>query len=327
MGSVRFDVRLDITGCCGLEGPIEAAATVVLPSERSDGPTTVVFGFPGAGCSRGYFDVHLPGVEGYSQADHHAERGWIFVACDHLGVGDSTLFDPELLSFEVLAAADDALARAVVAGLRAGTLLEAVDPIEVDRTIGLGHSMGGCLVIVTQGLHHTFDAIGVLGFSAIHTVLPSPDGVVDIAPVDRDEQHLVAASAGAALGESVPFSWVFHWEDVPVTIVEQDIGEGFPLRVGTVPPWGSATIPPAAITMLTEGVVAAEAGSIEAPVFVGVGQRDVVPTPEQEPGAFPASRQVTVAVIPEMAHMHNFAGTRARLWDQLYEWGGTIPPR
>jgi len=339
MTVARYDVRVDVTGCCPLPGRLEAAVTVVVPSGQLDVPRTVAFGLPGAGCSRRYFDITSvadgaaqPGgadavgttAPGYSQAAYHAEHGWVFVACDHLGVGQSTLVDPDLLRLEVLAAADDAVARTVVAGLRAGTLIDGVGPIDVAGTVGLGHSMGGCLLIVTQALHRTFDAVGVLGFSAIHTVLPSPGGAVDVAAVDRDEADLTVAADNAHLGDSVPFAWVFHWDDVPPAIVAQDVGPGYPQRQGPVPPWGSATIPPAAITMLTPGVVAAEAAGVEVPVLVAVGQRDVVPDPRAEPTAYRSSPDITVHVVPTMAHMHNLASSRARLWARVQRWGDTV---
>jgi hypothetical protein len=39
-----------------------------------------------------------------------------------------------------------------------------------------------------------------------------------------------------------------------------------------------------------------------------------------EPGAFPASRDVSLFIAPTMAHMHNFASTRALLWDRIADW-------
>ena len=71
---------------------------------------------------------------------------------------------------------------------------------------------------------------------------------------------------------------------------------------------------------ITAGVVAPEASRVAVPVFIGAGERDVVPDPWAEPGAYRSSSDVTVVVVPRMAHMHNFAGTRARLWSRLHGW-------
>src|SRR2546427_469009 len=51
-------------------------------------------------------------------------------------------------------------------------LSEALPPLPGLVRIGIGQSMGGCLTVVMQGRHATFDAIAPLGYSAIHTVLP-----------------------------------------------------------------------------------------------------------------------------------------------------------
>jgi len=38
----------------------------------------------------------------------------------------------------------------------------------------------------------------------------------------------------------------------------------------------------------------------------------------QQARRLPASSDITLVVIPEMAHMHNFADTRGQLWDRFY---------
>ena len=38
------------------------------------------------------------------------------------------------------------------------------------------------------------------------------------------------------------------------------------------------------------------------------------------PAGYPAPSDITLVVIPEMADMHNFAGTRGQLWDRFYAW-------
>ena len=65
------------------------------------------------------------------------------------------------------------------------------------------------------------------------------------------------------------------------------------------------------------GSVSREAAAIEVPVLVGSGERDVIPDPWAEPTAYRGSANVAVTVVPRMAHMHNFAHTRALLWDAI----------
>ena len=40
----------------------------------------------------------------------------------------------------------------------------------------------------------------------------------------------------------------------------------------------------------------------------------------QQPRRLPRVVRITLVVIPEMAHMHNFADTRGQLWDRFYAW-------
>jgi pimeloyl-ACP methyl ester carboxylesterase len=115
----------------------------------------------------------------------------------------------------------------------------------------------------------------------------------------------------------------FHHDDVPRDVVDADMRD-FPARGGNVPTWGSATAPPCAMSMLSPGVVAPEAAVISVPVFVGTGERDVVPDPHAEPRAYPRSRDITVSICPHMAHMHNFASTRERFWRRIHSWGTSV---
>jgi len=55
-------------------------------------------------------------------------------------------------------------------------------------------------------------------------------------------------------------------------------------------------------------------------VLIAAGERDVVSDPHAEPAAFRSSKDVSVYVVPNMAHMHNFASTRTLLWDRIADW-------
>jgi pimeloyl-ACP methyl ester carboxylesterase len=59
---------------------------------------------------------------------------------------------------------------------------------------------------------------------------------------------------------------------------------------------------------------------IATPLFLAFGEFDVSAEPHREPLAYPSSPDITVVVIPGMAHMHNFADTRAKLWDRFLAW-------
>lgn len=55
---------------------------------QSVSPVTVVFGYPGGGFRREYFDIWVK--PDYSQARFMTDRGFVFVASDHPGLGGSS---------------------------------------------------------------------------------------------------------------------------------------------------------------------------------------------------------------------------------------------
>jgi pimeloyl-ACP methyl ester carboxylesterase len=319
-----IELKVDVSAAVALPGPLHIAASVFLPeAAKITSPPVAIFAFPGGGYSRGYFDIHPPGHRGYSQAEHHLERGIIFVAADHLGVGASSIPDLAALSIEMLAAANDAAIRQVSEQLAAGSLTPGFPALPNLVRIAIGQSMGGCITIVMQGRLGTCDAIACLGFSAIHTVLPQRTEAArqqGIAANRLFRNHDLRERAAARGGvRDFDFVFPFHWEDVPQDILDADMKGGYPVRK-TAPPWGSMTMPACARLMLSPGYIAQEAAAIEVPVLIAAGERDVVPDPRAEPGAFKSSKDVSVYVVPGMAHMHNFATTRKLLWDRIADW-------
>jgi pimeloyl-ACP methyl ester carboxylesterase len=321
---IKADIAVDVTAACDLDRPLSVVATVFLPApDRIVDGQPVVFALPGGGYSRGYYDMHFEGHMGYSQAEHHVERGGVLVALDHLGVGESTPEVADVVRIEDIAAANDLAVRAISDRLRSGTAVDGYPAIDVGARIGIGQSMGGCVTVIMAGRHRTYDAIGVLGYSGIHTVLPMPkrDETVRAAEYfdysrDTSPDELSIAESAAHIGE---FLYPFHYEDVPADILEADTGGGYPIRT-TAPPFGSKTLPPCGVAMLSPGYTKTEAAAVDVPVFIGLGERDVAPNPHSEPSAYPTSTDVSLFVCDRMAHMHNFATTRLKLWDRLAHW-------
>jgi pimeloyl-ACP methyl ester carboxylesterase len=323
-----YDIEIDVTGAGGLPGPLRTAVTVHLPDSAAAGPLPVLFGFPGGGYSRRYFDIRT--VPGYSQAEHHTDDGCVFVACDHLFVGDSSQPDIFALTYENLAAANHATVEGVLASLRAGSLGDGVGPVEPSVVVGMGQSMGGCLLTVQQANHRTFDGVAFLGWSGRHTNFPAPDGgrITYPMPTRGTDLRPIADQLGATSPDEGHFRFCFHWPDEEPALLEADLASYRPfsgvVRGDDRTPWGSATVPPCAVTMMTEGAVAEEAAAIDVPVLVGCGERDVMPDPWAEPDAYRGSRDVSVVVVPQMAHMHNFARTREVLWRRIGAFARTV---
>src|SRR5579871_5665062 len=259
MGVRSIDLEVDVTEAAGLGEPAHVALTVTAPDGASigtwDGPPVVCFAKPGAGYSRGYYTTDLPGPGpgNGAQADWHAERGWIFVSVDHLGVGDSSLHGPDALGFGTVVAASEAAEADVLQKLAAGTLMEGLDPVERPVRIGIGQSMGGCLTVVQQGRFHSYDGVGVLGYGVLGTLPPTAPGTPDLVlpwmPRTAAAAETVVTNAPvlAAIGEGMgvtteAMAWGFHYDDIDPSVVTRDV-EDFPARKGEVPPWGSGTLP------------------------------------------------------------------------------------
>jgi pimeloyl-ACP methyl ester carboxylesterase len=320
-----IETRVDITGNTRLPGRLSTAVSIFLPEQaEEEPPPVVVVAFPGGGFSRRYYDIQLNSATGYSQAEHHTRHGIVFIACDHLGVGDSDIPDLNALSFEDLAAANHATVKGVMSLLEEGSLAEGVGPFHQAVVIGIGQSMGGCLLTVLQARYRPFDAVAFLGWSGIHTEPPRPPRL-HTAHLRMPTRGTDAKVALTFIQESPPpltaagTSYHHHWDDVLPEVLERDGAGKIPLA-----PWRSPTMPGCAATMLSAGVVAEEAAWIDVPVFIGVGERDVCPNPHAEPGAYPNSPYVTLCKVPRMGHMHNFASTRAILWGRLVHWASGI---
>jgi pimeloyl-ACP methyl ester carboxylesterase len=302
----RAEHRVDVGG-----GLATSATVIAAPAAaRAGDPVIAVFAYPGAGYGRRYFDLQLGdlvdgGAGSFSQAEHHARRGIVVVACDHLGCGESD--GEEGLTLERITAANAATAAEIRRRLAAGEAMPGMPPVRVAAAIGIGQSMGGCFTVVTQSRHRAFDAVAVLGYSAHHTRLPMP--------------------AGSAAGEFTPdvlrYGW--HWEDVPCAVVDEDLaGYAAIADRGALRPWRSPAVPAFVADLLGAGYIAADAAAIDVPVFVAAGERDVVPDLRAEASAYRRAPDVTIFELPRSAHMHNFAGTRALLWDRLAKWYPTV---
>ncbi|TAK99834.1 MAG: alpha/beta hydrolase [Rhodospirillaceae bacterium] len=341
-GSVRFlNMEIDVTAAAALGENVHTQVTVALP-KSSDLPATpiVCFALPGAGFSRGYFTFDMPGSHDGGQAGWHAHRGWIFVAIDHLGVGESSLPDPVKLLYNNVSAANHATVQEVLMRLASGTFAQDFPVIKNPVVLGIGQSMGGCLTVVQQARHNSFDGIGVLGYSAIYTrssTLPgTPRGqntfvTRDTFPSGPDfmsRENRLAAAVNATLlqfekdrakywsATPTPVGWSYHFDDEPAEIVKWDMD-----AAGNLPAWRSATMPGLVYWVTAPGTIAAEAASITVPVLAAFGERDVLDDPRLECKAYRNAVDFSMFICPRMAHMHNFASTREVFWSRIEKWG------
>ena len=280
-GMRSVDRRFDVTDAAAL-GTTQAVAGSLLQPDGA--PTALLVCVHGGTYDRRYWRFELDGHPGYSMADHLVQRGFALLLLDTLGMGESTR-PPTVqhLTPNVAAAANDAVVRQI------RTEFTGV-PV-----VGIGHSMGGMLALTQQSRHRSFDALGVLGWSADDLNL-RPDA--DHFLVDGDYRII---NRGALRN-------LFYWEDVPEAVIEAD---------------DAAVVPtPRSLedACFVAGCTSEHAARIDVPVFVGLGERDVSADPHREPAMYSSATDITLYVLARSGHCHNFASTRARLWDRLGAW-------
>lgn len=332
-----LELFLDVTEAADLGEVAKVAVTLYLPDPNTlrDDPI-ICFAKPGGGYSRRYYTNDLPGPGQGSQAQWHTDRGWIFVAIDHLGVGESSIHDGSKLNFKNLPAANQSAEEHILSRLQDGTLLAGYPSVSNPIKIGIGQSMGGCMTIVQQGRYHGYDGIGILGFSAVHTHPPTKPGtsahVLPWWPRDRTGDPPLVHSPQNDKNFGTAMGWAFHYDDVDPHLVASDLArfnsfateaseQDTQQKTPEAPTWASLSIPASvALLCTTPGIVAMEAAAIMAPVLVSMGERDVIPDPKGEGRAYISATSVDLFICPRMGHMHNFASTRELFWLRLETW-------
>jgi pimeloyl-ACP methyl ester carboxylesterase len=300
----------------------EIAASVVMAPDRASAQTALVICLPGMTYRRSYFDLRFDGHEGYSFAELLADHGHIVVSLDHLGTGESSRPDAHVgVDLEIMARAADEATREVVGRIGHGALVPGVVGQRVARVVGVGHSMGGGVLVAQQATCASFDAIAPLGFTTqalagIYEPAPGDDELSDEERAGRAREHIPQKLWGRTWEELEPyfaisregFSELFYADDVPAAVIEQDTA--------------AATVVPrqAALDIITPHVGSRFAADVRVPVLLAYGDVDLSPDPRREPSAYTASDDLTLVLVRGSHHCHNLASSRAVLWHRIAAW-------
>jgi pimeloyl-ACP methyl ester carboxylesterase len=290
----QTSLRFDVSEALGVENGY-IAGTLFRPAGPCSDCLDLYVAIHGAGYQRRYWNAQFAGFPGYSYAEHVTGRGCLLLTLDMPGMGESVRPDPaERLNTASAAAALHQAVAAAVGELRAEGLAPTVT--------GIGHSLGGMMSIAQQAAHRSFDRLAVIGWANQPPVL----GDVDVADLVASLADGYLASPRSAMRA------LFYAPDVPVALIEADEAEASrtPANYGR--------------DALTPGIVHQAAAAIDCPVFLGYGAIDTSPVPHAEPGFFPASADVTLAVWAGAAHCHNFAATRQAVWARIDRWVESI---
>jgi pimeloyl-ACP methyl ester carboxylesterase len=315
---MRFSLTFDVTDGVGSGEQLTQHGWGFLP-ERPAGTRAVLLCLAGGTYDKHYWHLDVPGHPGYSFGEHLAAAGFVVIAVDHLGIGDST--DPIAsgpLGLELLAKGDAEVAHQIRERLRRGDLhqdLPAALPV-----VGVGHSMGACLTTMVQATARPYDAVVLLGYGVQITNVY--EDTADAAELEARIQQTIEAScqlAGAKPTDAhvyaprVYLANLFYAGEVPQDVIDADtaVQSRVPLR--------------AAAEVTTPGMVEQYAPRVDVPVFLGFGAAlDVSPNPHSEPANYTGSPDVTLYLVPGSGHCHNFASHRTQLWDRIATFVSTV---
>lgn len=298
------------------EEALQLAATLFLPRGA---PRRLWVCQPGGNMNRHYFDLRPPESEddSYSFAAQMTARGDAVLALDHLGVGDSD--QPEdgwsLTPERLAAAAANAIA----------IVRERFPDLPL---LGLGHSMGAMMTVLAQAQAEPFDGIALLGFSTrgLPDYVPSALKALDHIP----DGETLRPYAQKLFGQPYP---VIHGRGGNGNAELFGSGKAEPAGVAALKPATAHLLPLPALRAMLPGNVASECAAIVAPVFLGIGERDMVGPPHEVPLAFTRSTGVTLELLAETGHSHFLFASRRHLferlsaWADLHHWDGARRPR
>jgi Serine aminopeptidase, S33 len=318
------ELVIDVSAELPFEEPSFLASSVHLPDPEGEAPHAVLICWPGGSYARAYWDMHIPGHPGYSFAEHMTARGFVVLAADHLGVGASSKpADGDRVGFDTMSAAAASFVSQVREMLASGSPEFGGRRFPSVPIIGLGHSLGACLTVVTQARHRCYDAVALLGFThgrkeVAVTAVGAADG--DLVN-DHDALRETAIEQARAffadtwddIYGSAPrapnHAWLYA-PDVPAAVIAADDAK-------------AARWPRQAyVEALLAGHSARFAAELECPILIGFGDRDIPPDPHADVAYYPRSHDVTLYVLRNSAHCHNFASTRTQLWDRIGLWAG-----
>lgn len=320
----RATWRVDVGGAVPLPGRHEVAVDVIVPEAwiRSRPPTDPValVCLPGGFLSRRYYDLDPGGGADYSFAEAMAARGFLTLAFDHLGTGESTRPDPPeggyALGVEALAAIQDHALERTLARLAVGDPEAGLPPIACATSVGVGHSMGSVLSVEHQALARPHRALVLFSFTT--------RGVPRFLGEDQRRYAGDPDRARRELGELARRSFGTPY---PERANDSGPDRRAAFGVGTAPPFAEELLHGAATNLLglpgllsmIPGGYAPAAEKIDVPVFVLVGDHDLHDARGLRE-ELPNAPVVATRTLADCWHCHFVANDRAAIWREVADW-------
>lgn len=311
----RYDVGFGIDG--------DAASTIVVdifwPQDLQN--RQVFFCTPGGGMNRHYFDLQaFDNDDRFSFARRMAAQGFVSVLVDPPGIGDSDRpEDGHALTGDRIADILAKLQAWVSEDIREGRISDDLPAMPDMLTIGIGHSMGAMLTVIHQHAYPQHAGIALLGFGTqgLPQFLPA-EAQAHLNDLDTLRKNLLSM-ARRAFPQPYP---VMHSDGGEAGLFGSTHAD--PEGVKALKAANDVMLPVPALMSMFPGNVAPECAEIEVPVYLALGERDLIRKPEEVPAAFSSSRDVKLQILPKTGHSHFLFPARDQLFDGVAGWAKTI---
>jgi alpha-beta hydrolase superfamily lysophospholipase len=321
------DLRIDVSARVDIPGKHEISAWLFVPEILAEPPTVIFCEHGGSGVTKKYWHMEIEGHPGYSFAEYFAARGYIVVATDDLGVGESSRpADSWLVTSLVTAQANRGVVDHVVERLAQGELADGLPPCEAPLLIGLSHGRGGMMRLREQAHYRTYDGLAIMGFTNHDASknIPKEFWGAPLLPLVREltqgkrgleaELELAKLRGNPLVQPSATkrsaMNPLYFYDDVPQAVIEADMKAGM----------GQDPGPVTMAAMMIGGVAADDARVVEVPVLLGWGERDASTDSRTEATYYRSSPDVTFHYLPRSGHCQNFASGRAQHWRRIALW-------
>lgn len=316
-----IELRLDAGVVLDGEPPLQVAASVYLPA-RVDDPAVALVCLAGGNMNRRYYDLQVADDDSFSFATQMTARGFLVVAIDHLGLGDSSRpADGYALTADVIAQANANATTEILARLRDGRLAGGVKALPSLRSVGVGHSMGAMLTVLQQARAQQHAGVALLGFST--------RGLPEFVP---DDVRMLAASDVPALRARIAeFARRLFVEPYPrirgsggSNAALYGSAGADPRGVAALKAATDSLLPLPAFLSMVPGNVAPEAAQLDVPVLLMLGEHDMAGPPDEAPRALTSCPGVTLEVLPGAGHSHFLFEARSALFERLACWARSL---
>lgn len=269
--------------------------------ETLDTPNNItLFCLPGGGLTKDYFDLS----PGYSFVRRMTELGYSVITMDHPGIATNDL--PSDHPFYTPRRAADYLNQALISW-------DIKPPI-----IGIGHSMGGMIIMLMQGNQSPFKGLALFGSSAggLDWGLSEDEKqyINDEARFARDLEVLSLVKFGAPFtragggpsGESIVFGGETNELNARLREISCEMHS------------------PSAMMSMMRGSFRTEVQAIEVPIFFAFGDHDIGIPPKSAPADFINAPSAELIVLKTTGHNHFAFKSIDTLCKKLDYWASNL---